>query len=310
MIISIAKDCYTSFMSSLYIPKEKFNDIPFLSRLLELHTPPNGVYMQGELPLITFDEMGRATPRVLTVVGSRKCTSYGKRVVESLLSSLSQDEVIIISGLALGIDGAAHTASLKSSLLTIAVPGSGLDDRILYPSSHLSLAKDILENGGALISELEDNERAAKWTFPARNRVMAALSDAVIIIEAEEESGTLITARLALELGRDIGAVPGDIFNPTAKGTLALIRDGATPVTSGDDLRELLHLPTKEHHTTTSLTLNQAEATIIELLREPKEKETLLEESGLTPTDFMMTITPLEMKGYIEETFGEVKKIV
>lgn len=281
-----------------------------MSRLLELSNIPKGLYVKGTLPEITLDAMGRATPRILTVVGARKNTSYGRRSVEHLLSQLDEDEVIILSGLALGIDGMAHTVALKNNLRTIAVPGSGLDNSVLYPSSHKALAREILEHGGVLISELEDHTRATQWTFVARNRIMAALSDAVLIIEAEEKSGTLVTGRQALELGRDIGAVPGDIFSPTSLGPLSLIRDGAAPISSPDDLRRLLNLPEKDSEEKMSLDINEQEKVIMGLLREPKDKDTLLTESGLSLGDFMMTITTLEMKSYIEETFGEVRKIV
>ncbi len=295
---------------SSFVPQSAFRDIPLLSRLLELSAIPKGLYVKGALPEITLDAMGRATPRILTVVGARKNTSYGKRAVEHLLSLLDQGEVIVLSGLALGIDGEAHRTALKKNLRTIAIPGSGLDNSVLYPSSHKALAREILENNGALISELEDTSRAALWTFVARNRIMAALSDAVLIIEAEEKSGTLVTGRQALELGRDIGAVPGDIFAPTSLGPLSLIRDGAIPVATPEDLRLLLNLPEKDSVEKISLELNNQEKIIMELLREAKDKDTLLEESDLSLSDFMMAITTLEMKGYIEETFGEVRKIV
>lgn len=295
---------------SSFIPQSAFKDSPLLSRLMELSNIPKGLYVRGRLPEITLDAMGRATPRILTVVGARKNTSYGRRAVEHLLSLLDKDEVIILSGLALGIDGEAHRTALKKNLRTITIPGSGLDSSVLYPSTHKSLAREILDNDGILISELEDNARAAQWTFVARNRIMAALSDAVLIIEAEEKSGTLVTGRQALELGRDIGAVPGDIFAPTSLGPLSLIRDGATPITTPEDLRQLLNLPEKNTTEKTSLDLNEQEKIIMSLLREAKDKDTLLEESGLSLSDFLMTITTLEMKSYIEETFGEVRKIV
>lgn len=295
--------------SSLFIPQSSFKDHPLLSRLLELHNVPKGIHIDGPLPLVSFDTLGRATPRILTVVGSRKCTTYGRKVIEHLFSAFDRDEVIILSGLALGIDGHAHVTALNKNLLTLAIPGSGLGGSVLYPSSHRRLAQEIKDAGGTLLSELDDTTKAEQWTFPARNRIMAALSDAVLIVEAEEESGTLITGRQALELGRDIGAVPGDIFSPTAQGTLALIKDGATPVTSPEDLRALLHLKEKELAYKV-LDLNDKETLIIELLREPKDRDLLLAESRLSLSDFMMTMTTLEMKGCIEETFGEVRKIV
>ncbi len=299
---------------SVIITQADFKNHPLLTRLFELHDVPKQLYVRGTLPEVTFDEYGRATPRILTIVGSRKCTSYGKNVIKKLVSGLLGEDVIILSGLALGIDGTAHKEALASNLTTIAIPGSGLDTKVLYPSTHKALAEEILARSGALISELEDTTPSAPWTFPMRNRVMAALSDAVLIIEAEEKSGTLITARQALELGRDIGAVPGDIFSPTVQGTHLLIKDGAYPITCTDDLLALLHLSKREagEGAQENLfdSLNEHESTILLLLREPIQKDTLFIQTNLSPSDFLSAFSTLEMMGYIEETFGEVRKVV
>lgn len=297
------------------IEQKDFAAHPLLARLLELHQVPKKIYIKGILPEITVDEYGRATPRILTVVGSRKHTSYGRHALEMCISSLKDHNVIILSGLALGIDGLAHTTALKHNLLTIAVPGSGLGPDVLYPSTHRNLAKDIIAYDGALISELEPDTPASPWTFPQRNRIMAALSDALLIIEAEEKSGTLITARLALELGRDIGAIPGEIFSPTASGTNTLIHEGAYPITSKDDLLSLLHLSSQENNPSAkekepSQNLTPNETLLLTLLREPTNKDTLLEASELPFTDFITAFSSLEINGYVEETFGEIKRIV
>jgi DNA processing protein len=298
---------------SIRIDASEFATHPLLSRVLHLYDVPKSLYIEGTLPEITLDAYGNASPRIITIVGSRKYTEYGKAVVEHLVGSLSGYDVIIISGLALGIDSIAHKTALKYNIPTIAVPGSGLSERSVYPASNRFLAKDITASGGCLISELSDDTKASPWTFPARNRIMATLSDVTLIIEAEEKSGTLITARLALELGKDIGAVPGNIFSETAKGPLALIRDGATPVTSPEDLFELLRLQPKEKNNTTDTlqkNLSEQESLILSLLREPKKKDALLEQSGLTLEEFLITCSMLEIKGCIEETFGELRKIV
>ncbi len=295
--------------SSRIIKQEEFKDHPLLSRLLELHDIPKQLYIRGTLPEVTLDEYGRATPRILTIVGSRKNTQYGKNVLQNLLATCKDQEIIILSGLALGIDGLAHKEALKNNLVTIAIPGSGLDTSVLYPSSHRILAQEILEANGALISELEDLTGSAPWTFPQRNRLMAALSDALLIIEAEEKSGTLITGRQALELGRDIGAVPGDIFSPSAFGTNLLIKDGAYPITSSEDLFALLHL-TKIDTPTTQENLTEYEFLILNLIREPIEKDILFAQTKLSFPDFLAAFSSLEIKGYIEELFGEVRKVV
>lgn len=289
------------------ITRNEFENHPLLSRLLELHDIPEKIYIDGNLPEISIDEYGRANPRILTIVGSRKHTTYATDVIENLLRNLSGSPVIIISGLAIGVDCMSHKFALKNNLKTIAVPGSGLDKKVLYPKINLNLAQEILENDGALLSEFEPLTEPAPWTFPARNRIMAALSDAVLIIEAEEKSGTLITARMALELGRDIGAIPGNIFSKTSEGTNMLIKEGAYPIRNIKDLNDLLHISVEEKENLTDENLTELEKIIIDLLNEPKEKDALLIESKLSPTDFLITLSSLEIKGKIQDTFGEIR---
>lgn len=291
------------------IKQEDFASHPLLSRLLELHDVPTQLYLLGSLPEVTLDEYGRATPRILTIVGSRKNTEYGKNVIEKLLSSLSSSPVIILSGLAYGIDSIAHKSALSHGITTIAIPGSGLDKKVLYPQSHVHLAEEIISSGGSLISELSPLTAPAQWTFPARNRIMSALSDAVLIIEAEEKSGTLITARQALELGRDIGAVPGDIFSPNSLGTNTLIHEGAYSIASAEDLFALLHL-TQENVTRESTTLTEEEQIVMDALTEPMEKDVLLIKSELSLEKFLTALSSLEIQGLIDESFGEVRRMV
>lgn len=295
------------------IAQVDFKNTPLLARLLELHDIPKELHIRGTLPEITLDEYGRGTPRILTIVGSRKNTSYGRQALEMLLASLKGHDVVILSGLALGIDGLAHRAALKNNLMTISIPGSGLNEKVIYPSAHRNLAQEIITSGGALISELPHDTRAALWTFPMRNRIMAALSDAVLFIEAEEKSGTLITSRQALELGRDIGAVPGDIFSPTAFGTNMLIREGAYPISSPENLFDLLHLSKIEssvQENSVQKTYTPHEKIIMEILRESTDKDTLFAISQLSFEDFISAFSSLELNNQIEETFGEVRRIV
>ena len=289
------------------IEQKDFASHPLLFRLLELHDIPEQLYVLGNLPEITIDIYGRATPRILTVVGSRKHTQYGKHAVEKLIASLSGSPVIILSGLAYGIDGIAHKTALDNHITTLAIPGSGLDKKVLYPASHVHLAEEIISEGGALISELSPTTTAAQWTFPARNRLMAALSDAVLIVEAEIKSGTLITARQALELGRDIGAIPGDIFSPTSTGTNLLIHEGAYSISNEEDLFAFLHL-SKQETSKTEEVYTQDEQTIIEILSEPMEKDLLLIKSNLSLEKFLSAFSSLEIRGLIEESFGEVSR--
>lgn len=295
------------------VSRDSFSEHPLLARLLELHDIPKELHIKGTLPEISIDEYGRATPRILTIVGSRKHTTYARQAIEMLLASLQGYDVIVVSGLALGVDGLAHKNALHNNLKTIAIPGSGLDEKVLYPSTHKNLAQEILEQGGALISELPNDARAALWTFPMRNRVMAALSDAVLFIEAGEKSGTLITARQALELGRDIAAVPGEIFTPTAFGTNMLIREGAYPITSPDDLLDLLHLSKKipkENKIVDATKYTPHEIIIMKMLTEPTDKDTLFARTQLSFSDFISAYSSLELIGHLEESFGEVRRLV
>ncbi|MFA6608392.1 MAG: DNA-processing protein DprA [Candidatus Paceibacterota bacterium] len=297
-----------SFSLSI-ITREEYSSHPLLSRLLELHDIPDKLYIAGNLPEVTIDEYGRATPRILAVIGPRKHTTYGKNATEKLISSLAGEDVIILSGLAIGIDGLAHTSALKNKLTTIAIPGSGLDSKVVYPRTHLHLAEEIVKAGGLLISELPPETGAAQWTFPSRNRLVAALSDAVLVIEAGDKSGALITSRQALELGRDIGAVPGEIFSQTSVGTNMLIRDGSYIVADESDLYALLHLSKKETKETV-YDYSKNEQLLIDILIEPLEKDILLIKSKLSPEIFLITLSSLEMKGVIEEIFGEVRRLV
>ena len=169
-------------------------------------------------------------------MGSREHTEYGKEVVEHLISGLKGYPVGIVSGLALGIDGLAHEAAMRHGLYTLAVPGSGLAESVLYPASHKQLAAEILKHGGGLLSEYPPETSAAKWTFPQRNRIMAGLCKATLLIEATEKSGTLITARLAVDYNRELLAVPGHIFSKNSYGTHQFLKLGATMVTEARDI--------------------------------------------------------------------------
>src|ERR1700693_6394512 len=172
-------------------------------------------------------------PRV-AIVGSRRPSPYGEAVAEQLGADLARAGVIVISGLALGIDAAAHRGALIGGGVTVAVMGTGVD--IVYPAAHARLAEEILAGGGALVSQFPDGMTRRRHNFPARNWTMAALSDAVIVVEAAERSGALITAEAALDLHKEVMAVPGSVFSPLSVGTHGLIRDGAALVQNARDV--------------------------------------------------------------------------
>ncbi|OLC68382.1 MAG: DNA protecting protein DprA [Actinobacteria bacterium 13_1_40CM_4_65_12] len=172
-------------------------------------------------------------PRV-AIVGSRRPSPYGEAVAEQLAADLARAGVIVVSGLALGCDAAAHRGALVGGGVTIAVMGTGVD--IVYPAAHFQLAEEILAAGGALVSQFADGTAPRRHNFPARNQTMAALSDAVVVVEAVQGSGALITAEAALDLHKEVMAVPGSIFSPLSVGTHALIRDGAGLVQNARDV--------------------------------------------------------------------------
>src|SRR5438552_13514113 len=178
-------------------------------------------------------------PRV-AIVGSRRPSPYGEAVAEQLGLELARVGVVVISGLALGIDAAAHRGALNGGGITVAVMGTGVD--VVYPAAHSRLADDILAGGGALVSQFPDGTVPRRQNFPARNWTMAALSDVVVVVEAGEGSGALITAEAALHLHKEVMAVPGSVFSPLSVGTHGLIRDGAGLVQNARDVLMVLHL--------------------------------------------------------------------
>lgn len=265
--------------------------------------PPKQIFIEGELP--PAPEF-----KFLTVVGSRRYSKYGQEVCDELIAGLTNHPIAIVSGLAIGIDTIAHKAALRNRLLTIAFPGSGLDRSVIHPSSNKRLADEIVASGGALIAELEPEQPAGIHTFPRRNRLMAALADAVLIIEAGEKSGTLITARLALDYNKEVLVVPGSIFNPGSKGTNELIRQGATPITKPADILEMLGFKQDEESLQGKLfeNLSENEQKIVDLLQvEPLPRDELMLLSNLTTSDANTALALLEIKGLIKETLGEVR---
>ncbi|MBI2109456.1 MAG: DNA-protecting protein DprA [Parcubacteria group bacterium] len=275
----------------------------FPPQLLEISEPPAQLYIRGVLP--PKDAI------YLAVVGSRKYTSYGKEVCEKIIRDLAGTNIVIISGLALGIDAIAHRTALEAKLTTIAFPGSGLNDSVLYPAANFNLAKKIIERGGTLISEFKPDFKATPYSFPQRNRLMAGISRGVLIIEAEEKSGTLITARLATEYNRDVFAVPGSIFSPQSKGIQQLLRLGATPVSSGEDILEHWNIKRESGIKNNGLRImencSEKEKKVIALLNEPITKDELIQKLALPIHEAHALISAMEIKGIIVESRGEMR---
>jgi DNA processing protein len=276
----------------------KPKDFPAL--LAEINDPPKKLYIRGGLPSEGL--------RYLTVVGSRKYSSYGKEVCEKLISGLRGFPIVIVSGLALGMDAIAHKSALVANLPTIAVPGSGLSDEVLHPRTNFKLAHEILASGGALISEFEPDFRPTLWSFPKRNRIMAGLSHSTLLIEAGEKSGTLITARLAMEYNRDVMAIPGPIFSKSHAGSNHLIKDGAHLITSSTDILEILGMSVDSSQLTVDRKdLSKEEKRIVEILEvEPLSKDDLLGKLDMPITKANILLSAMELKGLIKESLGKV----
>ena len=260
--------------------------------LLNITKPVGQLYRAGQA-LSTF-----TGPRV-AIVGSRRATTYGKQVTLEFGRELAAAGVVIVSGLALGIDGIAHTAALEASGQTIAV--LPCHPSRIYPASHLGLARRILAHGGALVSEYgPDEEVAYKYNFVERNRIIAGLSDAVLITEAAEGSGSIHTADFALDQGKTVFVVPGSIYNPFSVGTNTLITSGrALPVTSAADILFALgYTPVSEHRVHHGDTPEQQ--SLLDLLsRGVHDGRQLLEESRLPVALYSQTLTMLEITGKV-----------
>jgi DNA processing protein len=263
-------------------------------RLLRLHDPPQQLFIRGRLP--DFKQP------VLAVVGSRKASAYGRWATDHLVGRLAAAGVHILSGLALGIDGLSHLAALERGGLTSAVLPSGLSE--VYPASHRGLARRIVESGGALISEYPPATRAAPYHFPARNRLVAALSNAVLVIEAGTQSGTLITAEHALDLGVPVLAVPGPINSPTSAGTHQLLKLGAGLVTGAEDIWQELGVEAGRRPQLKGA--NAMEDALLESLqrRPAATLEDLAEELRLPPPELNRLLTHLELTGAIRAEAG------
>jgi len=268
----------------------------------EIPQPPKQLFIRGNFP---------SDPHLvfLTVVGARNHSSYGKQVCEHLIKGLHGYPIVIVSGLALGIDALAHESAIEAGLLAIAIPGSGLGENVLYPRAHFELGKKILETGGCLISEYDEKEIGNYWTFPERNRLMAGISRATLIIEATHKSGSRITTKLATDYNRDVLAVPGNIFNEMSEAPNELIRMGAVPITSPQDILEALGFSITEN---TPMDLfsqcTDEESSVLKLLASPKRRGDLIREMNVPTNKANVLLMQMEIKNLIKEFGGEIRR--
>ena len=276
------------------------SDFPFLLR--EIPQVPLKLNYRGILPPVNM--------KLLAVVGSRKYSTYGKQAVEYLLGGLRGYNIGIVSGLALGIDSLAHEAALQNDLYTLAIPGSGLDDTVIYPASHKQLARKILEHGGGMLSEFDRTFTATKWSFTQRNRIMAGIAHATLMIEAGERSGTLITARMATDYNRELLVVPGNIFSSNSAGVHQFLKLGATPVTTAEDILYALGLDPVQKSTQneTDKKLTTAEKEVITALVEPQDRDWLIRTLNIEAHLANVLLMQMEMKGLISESNGHYRR--
>ncbi|BAL81393.1 DNA-processing protein DprA [Caldisericum exile] len=280
-----------------------FYDEKYPEALSVLKDKPLLLYVKGDF--ISFPN------EAIAVVGSRKCSNYGKSVAYKIAYDLGGAGVTVVSGLAYGIDSAAHNGALDANGRTIAVLGSGVD--IIYPKDHINLAKKI-ENNGFLVSEFPFGATPLKYNFPFRNRIISALSLGVVVVEAELKSGSLITATHAIEQGKEVFAVPGNITNPTSAGSNALIRDGAIPLLDVNDIfeniKELSHLKSNKD----IKQFSEIEQFILNALEDGDTFDTLKEKISIgnklvLDSELLVVLTSLEVKRYIKKSAGRYYKI-
>jgi DNA processing protein len=261
--------------------------------LRELHDPPPGLFLRGAGGA---DLLRRPA---VAIVGARACSSYGAQVARLLGRELAAAGLVVLSGLARGVDGEAHRGALEAGGLTVAVLGCGIDCD--YPAAHAQLARRMCERG-VVASEYAPGVEPAPWRFPARNRIVAGLASATVIVEARERSGALITADFALETGREVFSVPGEITSSLSAGTNALLRLGATPLTSSGDVLEALGISAKE---STPLELGEtASAVLAALANEPAGADQLIQDTGLDAPAVAMALAELELAGAVAEADG------
>lgn len=273
-----------------------WDEAAYPNRLKQIDQPPPVLYVRGEI----LDEDAWC----VAIVGTRRVTVYGRQVAEELGVFLAQRGITVVSGLALGVDAVAHTATLRAGGRTFAVLGSGVDR--IYPPENERLAAKIIERG-AILSDYAPGTPPNSVNFPPRNRIISGLSLATIVVEAGETSGALITATFAAEQGRDVLAVPGNINAPQSKGTNRLIQQGARPLLKPEDILDALQLELVNEHRSARniLPADALEACILQVLSsQPQHVDEIGHQSGLSIDKVSATLTLMELKGMVRQVGG------
>jgi DNA processing protein len=271
----------------------------FPSLLRAIHDPPPGLYLRGDAAI---EMLSRSA---VAIVGARAPSAYGRTVARTLAREAAAAGLVVVSGLARGIDGEAHRGALDESGATIAVLGCGIDRD--YPAAHAELARRVAHKG-LVVSEYAPGVEPAPWRFPARNRIIAGLCAATVAVEARERSGALITTDFALEEGREVFAVPGEITSALSAGTNALLRLGATPLLRPDDLLSAYELGPSKNRSTA---LEGSAATVIDALAEQAaDADELVRRTGLSPGDLAAALTELELAGLVLSDAGTFRATI
>lgn len=274
--------------------------LEFPALLGEIHDPPPQLYVRGETGV---DLLARPS---VALVGARSCSAYGRSVARSLGRDLAAAGLVVVSGMARGIDGEAHRGALDGGGATVAVLGCGIDRD--YPAAHAELARRICAGGGLVVSEYEPGVEPAPWRFPARNRIIAGLCRATVVVEARERSGALISADFALEEGREVLAVPGEITSSLSAGSNALLRLGATPVTRAEDVLELFGLERRPPALEPLGAI--AKALLGRLAERPLGADELFRATGIDPGAGSGALLELELAGRVSHEDGVYRAAV
>jgi DNA processing protein len=275
------------------------SDPAFPARLRSIHDPPPGLFIRGAAPVTLLERPSVA------VVGARACSHYGTSVATSLGRELAESGVVVVSGLARGVDAAAHRGALQTGT-TVAVLGCGIDRD--YPRTHASLAAEIVRDG-LIVSEYAPGVEPAPWRFPARNRIVSGLTLATVVVEARERSGALITADLALDEGREVLAVPGEITSQLSRGTNHLLRLGAVPVTCAADVLRVLGVdpPPAREPPALDARLEPVRAAVADAAATADE---VAQSTGQSARIVAAALAELELLGIVEEVDGVYRAVV
>ncbi|MBU0476565.1 DNA-processing protein DprA [Patescibacteria group bacterium] len=279
----------------------KIEDKDYPKLLKEISGPPKVLYAKGE----TLNEENS-----FAIVGTRMCSSYGKQAALEIAGELAEAGLTIVSGLAPGIDTFTHRAVVERGKRTIAVLGTGIDEKSIYPKENIELARKIIETGGCLISEYPPGTPGSKFTFPRRNRIISGLSLGVLVIEAKQRSGALITANWAKQQNRLIFAIPGSIYSSNSQGPHILIKQGAKLVERANDILKELNLPQKSTRTVLTKGENKEENLILNALKEQALYiDKIIEKTKLSASAVASTLAILEIKSKVRNLGGNIYAI-